>query len=384
MSFVFSSAIYYFILTRIPFLSVNTENIVPNIIIGIVQSILVYSLFKINIFKCGFSFLKETSKTKETSFIMGSIIGIIALAILIMYGIIDNTIVRIYFTAILLILSVIFYKWIRKQMKRYLKNDTLYEMINFLEKEIKSKDEKLAIAKKIKHNYSNRIAAMELAVESANELTPDFKKAVKTLATDFRKDNMPSINITNLPITGILGVDSAFTYMLSEAEKDKIEFNLTLNDSLCISYMVKNTISEGELITIINNHIRNSIIAINSNKKNSKRILCILGLMDNCYGFSVSDTGIAFEIDTLLCLGLKEVTTHENKGGNGIGLMTAFEIARKYNASIIIEENTPSEIGYTKTISVLFDNKNEYKIRSYRADELQSKNKDNRIIIEKL
>ena len=353
------------------------------ITLGLIQFILIYSFFKIRRFRYGFSFLKESSKIKDIGYI-GSIIGIVVIIISIVMGSVDSDSVTPYLVITLLVLGIVIYKWIRKQMKINQMIKMTDTSMSSLENQLKEEKDKVSHYKRINHNYSNRIAAMELAIESANELTPDLKKAIKTLAIDFRKDNMPSINIVSLPTTGVSGIDSTFAYMLSEAEKDKIEFNLTLNDSLCISYMVKNTISEGELITIINNHIRNSIIAINKNNKNNKRILCILGLMDDCYGFSVSDTGIEFEINTLLNLGLEEVTTHENQGGSGIGLMTTFEIARKYNSSLIIEENVPSDIGYTKTVEIHFDGKNEYKIRSYRADEIQARSKDNRIIIEKI
>ena len=39
---------------------------------------------------------------------------------------------------------------------------------------------------------------------------------------------------------------------------------------------------------------------------------------------------------------------------------------------------------YTKAVIIRFNGKNEYKIRSYRADEIRDITKDNRIIIEDL
>ncbi len=36
---------------------------------------------------------------------------------------------------------------------------------------------------------------------------------------------------------------------------------------------------------------------------------------------------------------------------------------------------------YTKVIKIRFDNKNEYRINSYRAEEIQKQNKDERILI---
>ena len=62
--------------------------------------------------------------------------------------------------------------------------------------------------------------------------------------------------------------------------------------------------------------------------------------------------------------------------------MTTFETLNKTKASLIIIELNNSQ--YSKCIKIKFDNKNEYKISSYRADEITDKSTDNRIIIEHL
>lgn len=65
--------------------------------------------------------------------------------------------------------------------------------------------------------------------------------------------------------------------------------------------------------------------------------------------------------------------------------MTTFETLKECKASLIIEERHEiKDNDYTKAIIIRFDGKNEYKIRSYRADKIKEKNEDNRIIIEDL
>ena len=166
--------------------------------------------------------------------------------------------------------------------------------------------------------------------------------------------------------------------MLRKATESNIELKVQINDS--VKYIVENIITEGEFITLLSNHIQNSIIAINSGNSQTRAILVILGLIDNCFGLSIFDTGAEFQLDTLLQLGEKEVTTHKN--GSGIGFMTTFEMAKKYNYSILIEENNPITSKYTKSINIKFDNKCEYKISSYRSDDLIQIYKDNKILIE--
>ena len=48
--------------------------------------------------------------------------------------------------------------------------------------------------------------------------------------------------------------------------------------------------------------------------------------------------------------------------------MTTFETLSKTKGSLIIEEKHPmNNADYTKVIKIRFDNKNEYRINSYRA-----------------
>ena len=62
--------------------------------------------------------------------------------------------------------------------------------------------------------------------------------------------------------------------------------------------------------------------------------------------------------------------------------MTTFETLRKTKGSLIIEEEYPmNNVDYTKVIKIRFDNKNEYRRNSYRAEEIRKQNKDERILI---
>lgn len=73
----------------------------------------------------------------------------------------------------------------------------------------------------------------------------------------------------------------------------------------------------------------------------------------------------------------------KNSGGTGIGFMTTFETMKETKASLIIDEmREMSNTDYTKSVTIRFDGKNEYRIKSYRNDEIKKKMKDNRIIIE--
>ena len=125
---------------------------------------------------------------------------------------------------------------------------------------------------------------------------------------------------------------------------------------------------------------RTVFVSAAGTENKDRRIKVVLDKEDNNYQIKFYDTGREFEIETLSKLGLKRTTTHKATGGSGIGFMTTFETLKQCKASLIIEEYSNQE--YTKAVIIKFDNKNEYRIHSYRAEEIKNKIQDNRIIIE--
>ena len=95
------------------------------------------------------------------------------------------------------------------------------------------------------------------------------------------------------------------------------------------------------------------------------------------------DSGIEFEIDTLVNLGTKPITTHKDEDGTGMGFLNTFDTLNKHKASMVIEEiGKPSKDNYTKVIMIKFDNKNEFKIKSYRAQEIEQRGINNNLQID--
>ena len=170
--------------------------------------------------------------------------------------------------------------------------------------------------------------------------------------------------------------------MQEEAIKNNINFDLKINES--IKPLVENTIPKEKFEILIGDHLKDAIIAIKANEATYKSILVTLGLVEGIYEFSIYDTGIEFEIDTLLKLGQEQVTTHKNEGGSGIGFMTTFETLKECKASLVIEEYNPETTNYTKSVTIKFDGRNEYKICSYRAEKIKEQKSKRRIIIEKM
>lgn len=296
--------------------------------------------------------------------------------------------------AMFFVLSIIMVIMIQRTLALYYKQKLLAKNIEDYKSEIALKDaqikslsdEKYKISK-LNHEFYNRQKALihkveeitSMNTEIADEL--DLSKQINDLTKEYTDKAQEIKTLDKLPTTGIVEIDDMFKYMQSECDSKKIQFNLKINGN--IYHMINNKIPQSRLVTLIGDHLRDAIIAIDFSNNTFKSILAVLGENNGVYEFCVFNTGIEFKIDTLLNLGLKPATTHKDSGGTGIGFMTTFETMKETKASLIIDEmREMSNTDYTKSVTIRFDGKNEYRIKSYRSDEIKKKMKDNRIIIE--
>ena len=392
-----------FVIYKIAEGELTSETTIEYLIIGIIQFLLIFSIlflliylfFKIERFKYGFSFLqgKETMNKENTSKI-GILVSSIIIAISLVLSIYSRTTSKILI-AILILGGILMIYWIKKSITKYYKEKMKERTVEIQQEQIKQQDEKiknlqteLADVLQINHKYSHRISAMEKAVtklgtklqanEEFAEEYGDILSSIKKLSKEYKEEVASVIKETKLPKTNIFSIDNLLEYMKQESEKDKIDFELNLDFD--VSEILETKIPQSKLETMIADHIRDAIIAINCSDNKKRKIKVVLDKEDNNYQIKFYDTGIEFEIETLSNLGLKRITTHKSAGGSGIGFMTTFETLKQCKASLIIEEY--SDLEYTKAVIIKFNNKNEYRIHSYRAEEIKNKIKDNRIIIE--
>lgn len=392
---MFVSTIINFIIYKLMFFDITIETIIEYVTIGIIQFLLIYLFFKIERFKYGFSFLqgKETMNKENTSKI-GILVSSIIIAISLVLSTYSRTTSKILI-AILILGGILMIYWIKKSITKYYKEKMKERTVEIQQEQIKQQDEKiknlqteLADVLQINHKYSHRISAMEKAVtklgtklqanEEFAEEYGDILSSIKKLSKEYKEEVASVIKETKLPKTNIFSIDNLLEYMKQESEKDKIDFKLNLDFD--INEILETKIPQSKLETMLADHIRDAIIAINCSENKERKIKVVLDKEDNNYQIKFYDTGIEFEIETLSKLGLKRITTHKSAGGSGIGFMTTFETLKQCKASLIIEEY--SDLEYTKAVIIKFDNKNEYRIHSYRAEEIKNKIKDNRIIIE--
>lgn len=364
-------------------------------VVLIINGIILWGFFKIRRFKNGFSFLQNKANGEYLDIIMINISAVIMFAYCLFgKGTGNGAIVKqILFPFIILVVIMII--MIQKTLTVYYKQKQLEKNIQEYEKEIKDKDNKIEeLSKekfeisKLNHEFYNRQKAMQLKVdnllsnmntEMANEIS--VIDQINNLSKEYSNKLEEIKHIEKLPTTEIEEIDDMFKYMQSECIKNNIDFKLQINGN--IRHLVNKIIPQEKLVTLIGDHIRDAIIAVNHSQNKFRSIVTVLEENDKIYELRISDTGIEFEPKTLLKLGLEPATTHKEEGGTGIGFITTFETLKETKGTLIIEEKHPmKENDFTKTLIFRFDGKAEYKILTYRPEKI--KDKTGRIIIENI
>ena len=355
------------------------NRIINLILVLTIELIILYKITKLRRFKYGLIFLQNANN----EFLNLILINISAIVIFVYY-LFDNYYGNLtkQLSICLILLAFIMLLVIQKTLTLYYKQKLLHQTIEDYKTEIADKDKKIKELSdekykisKLNHEFYNRQKALEkkvadyisnVSVETANELA--ITEQIADLSKEY-SDKLQNIKHPDkLPTTEIEEIDDMFKYMQSECEKNNIEFKLQINGN--IHHMINQIIPKDKLVTLIGDHLRDAIIAINSSNNSFKSIIAILGKADEFYEFCVFDTGIEFELETLLALGTKPITTHKDTGGTGYGFMTTFETLRETKGSLVIEEkHKMSENDYTKAVRIIFDGKAQYRISSYRMKE---------------
>lgn len=273
------------------------------------------------------------------------------------------------------------YLWIRRSITAHyrerlqLKSEEHYkELLEERDEEIKKLNQSNEYLAKIVHRDNHLMSALDASVDaffiSEDENRKDeLLRELQTLANErcklIAKEQLES---KLLPTTGNLLIDGAINDLYIKAAAHGIDFSLTVSST--VDEIIGKYISQTDLQTMLCDHIKDAIIAVDNRGEAGGRILVNLSMQNDNYCIDIYDNGVEFSIDTLSNLGLKRVTTHSDTGGSGIGFMTTFETLKEAYASLVItefENKTP----FSKSVTFRFDGENAYIIHSYRGEELK-------------
>lgn len=204
--------------------------------------------------------------------------------------------------------------------------------------------------------------AMEAeANEAGDELLRQYhsqKRMTSAIRTMIRNNDAADAGVDSVAVT--------LRYMAQLAENQHVSFEApTIGD---VRQLVDGRyITEIRLATLLGDLIENALVAVRP--VGEKHIL--LAVEDKQPpAVCVYDSGVPFEPETIRKLGIERASTHRGEGGSGLGMMVVFDILRFCKASLIIDE-LPDRPGYTKAVSVRFDELGQIRIKTERPEILE-------------
>lgn len=213
----------------------------------------------------------------------------------------------------------------------------------------------------IVHRDNKLIPALELAVTNYLKDGTDSTQGKELLAeikrlSKGRHDLLESIEKEYRPLTlcHITSIDNLLSFMYQQAAKQEIAFEVKFLSEL--QNLIDSPISIDDFSTLLADLTENAIRATKNSEK--KSIVVSFSTVKGSYTLQITDSGTPFSVDTLANIGRKPITTCEN--GSGIGMMQTFKILDQYHASLIINEYQTDDGFYSKTISVVWDNKKHF------------------------
>lgn len=374
---------YFFIKTC------NIENKYINLfLITVIQFIILVLFWRIKRIRNGITFLKKWENDEYINLLLLNISSAILFLIVIISNYQEG--ITSKFGVMLIIFAIVMFITIWKSLQLYYKQQMLEKVLEKTQKDLADKTEEVKKLEaenlsfsEISHSIAHRQDSLKHKLEKLSKNTEfadeiSINAQIDNITKDLRKKTK-----IELEKTGIEIVDDMLDCMQAKCVENDIDFQLQINGN--IYHMINNYIPKEDLEILLADHIKDAIIAINHCENINKSILVKIGKIDGIYGVYFYDSGIEFEFNTLLNLGKIPITTHKSEGGTGMGFMNTFKTLSKTKGSLEIEEiGKPSKSNFTKVLKFKFNNKNEYKIISYKGKELKEKDEENKLIIENI
>lgn len=211
---------------------------------------------------------------------------------------------------------------------------------------------------------------MSAVIHRDNKILPTMQNAVKKVVEKNADDNQKELLATlkklyaertallndgtdkNFPSTGDLQIDSAISYLSQKAQSVGVDFFFFFTGDPMAN--IEGCGVENDFLTLLLDLGENAIIST----KNSdiKVVKTGISFRHGDISLNVYDSGNKFDERVKRFIGKRRFTTHKTDGGSGIGLMTAYELMRKYSASFVVNENIVSD-EVRKCVSVVFNDR---------------------------
>ena len=291
---------------------------------------------------------------------------------------------RIYslaFFSIIPTLAFLIYWWQAQITKAYRRSLELRELesmrtemaeLKIKMQELTDENERLA---RITHRDNTLISALKNS--TVKYLSTDF--ANPAVAFETRNQLIENINALSAGRSSLVEAhkkQSARTFetgfsllntLLHEMDEKAIEMNIAfaVHMGTSLDDFVPSSVSEDDLVHTIDDLLKNAFKATTTCEKRVVQLQFYK--LGKHLVVEVADNGIPFEVKSLVNMGMEKLTTYED--GSGIGLVDIWSTKEKYGATYHLDECVNAS-PFTKKISLTFDKKNRYSIRTLRKEEI--------------
>ena len=360
----------------INFLYPDGGDIIAMLVTVALQGFIVINLFRIKRFSKGIPFLM-----KKGAGVIGLVICSVITFIFMLINRGPSAETGAWLLVSIALCSTGLIIWWRHGMTRQYREKVEERAIQELERTITEKDCQLKELKEdndmmasIIHRDNKLLPAMAakvlLFMKSEQNISPAGMQILRQTEQliEERAGSLKNVLSTVVPLQTMTNpvIDGVLNYMMVRASEKGIRFEIAeLSDFVESGDFAVSSI---KLQTILADLIENAINA--TVQSELKRILISFNVENGIHEFCVQDSGIPFEVETIIDLGVKKTTTGYREGGSGIGYMTTFEILHEYDASLIITEYEPERSDFTKSITVRFDGRAELLLLTHRAEDI--------------
>jgi len=343
---------------------------------GAIQTFITFNLFEIKRFKKGLPFLSSTSFVNViTPFCLIFVAFTLFVSTSYQY-----TSIKIFALCTLMIsLAFLIYWWQAQITKSYRRRLELREQeslrteiaeLSLLVQKLTEDNERMA---RITHRDNTLITTLKNS--TIQYLSTDFKNSAEAIiARDKLISNINALSQgrTSLPDgynsknarifnTGLSLLDTVLHQMDAEAIQQNITFSV--HNAITLSDFVPSDVSNDDLVHTVDDLLKNAFKATKT--LDHRMVQLQFYKLGKHLVVEVSDNGVPFEIISFMDMGIEKRTTYPD--GSGIGLMDIWSTKEKYRATYHIDEYRDSA-PFSKKISITFDKKNRYSIRTWRKD----------------
>ena len=219
-----------------------------------------------------------------------------------------------------------------------------------------------AVMSILEMDFSDEAAVKDRCKELATEIHRARDRRVTTVHTDIVPSTRYKTNITLL--------DLLLNNTSKRALDEHVLFSVHVRADL--SSFIPGAITDDDLVYLLSDLLENAFVA--TRDSGSRMIQLQFYRWNKHLVVEIADNGIPFEVDSILQMGIERRTTHGDTGGTGVGLMDIWEIKEKYGATYHLDEYE-SATPFSKKISLTFDKKNRYSVRTWRKNDILSRSK---------